>query len=77
MQASAPAPKAEFAELLPWKEFKRQSEREYLQWVLAQTGGNASEAARRLELSYRQLCNKILEYNLRTAKPDPEEKRRA
>lgn len=69
--------KTEFQELLPWKEFKRQSEREYLQWVLAKTGGNASEAARRLELSYRQLCNKILEYNLRTAKPDPEEKRRA
>lgn len=50
--------------IVPWREFKRDSERDYLQWVLEQTCGNVAEAARALELSPRQLFNKIGEYGL-------------
>ncbi len=51
-------------ELIPWKEFKRRSEREYLEWALRQTGWNISAAARELSLSTRQIFNKINEYNI-------------
>lgn len=50
--------------LVPWREFKRLSEKEYLQWALNQMGWNISATACRLELSARQLFNKINEYNL-------------
>jgi len=54
-----------YGRIIPWKEFKQRSEREYLQSVLDQVNGNASEAARLLEMSSRQLFNKISEYHLR------------
>ena len=60
-----PKPKPRFETILSWKEFKRQSEAEYLRWVLEQTGHNVTEAARRLGISARQLFNKISEYELR------------
>lgn len=50
--------------IIPFRNFKEETESEYLQWVLAQTGGNVAEAARKLEISSRQLFNKIRDYNL-------------
>ena len=57
--------KPRFNSILSWKEFKRQSESEYLRWVLEQTGHNVTEASRRLGISARQLFNKISDYGLR------------
>lgn len=54
-----------FNRVIPFKNFKSQTESEYLQWVLHQTGGNVAEAARQLEISSRQLFNKIREYDLK------------
>ncbi len=51
-------------ELISWKEFKRRSEREYLEWALRQTNWNISAAARGLSISTRQIFNKINEYNI-------------
>lgn len=51
--------------IMPWRQFKAQSEAEYLSWVLEQTGHNVAEAARLLELSARQLFNKISAYGLK------------
>ena len=51
-------------ELVSWKEFKRRSEREYLEWALRQTGWNISATARELSMSTRQIFNKINEYNI-------------
>lgn len=51
------------------KDFRRESESEYIRWVLEQTGGNVSEAAQKLQISTRQLFNKISEYDIdRTSK---------
>lgn len=63
-----PQSAGKFTEVLPWKDFKQQSEKQYLQWILQQTDGNISEAARVLEISSRQLFNKINEYSLRKPK---------
>ena len=52
------------AGIVPWREFKRRSEKEYLQWVLNQMGWNISATAYKLGISARQLFNKINEYNL-------------
>lgn len=51
--------------IIPFKDFKKQSEADYIKWVLTQTNGNVAEAARKLEVSARQLFNKIKEYNLK------------
>lgn len=51
-------------ELISWKEFKRRSEREYLEWVLKQTEWNISAASKVLMISTRQIFNKINEYNI-------------
>lgn len=53
-----------FNKIIPFKQYKSDTEAEYLQWVLEQTGGNVAEAARQLEISSRQLFNKIKDYNL-------------
>lgn len=53
-----------FNKVISFKQYKSDTEAEYLQWVLEQTGGNVAEAARQLEISSRQLFNKIREYNL-------------
>lgn len=50
--------------IVPWREFKRSSEKEYLQSALNQMGWNISATASKLEISARQVFNKINEYNL-------------
>ena len=55
----------DFETIVSFQEFKRQSETEYLKWVFEKVGWNVAEAARKLNLSTRQLFNKINEYNLR------------
>jgi DNA-binding NtrC family response regulator len=54
----------EFEKILTFHEFKRQSETEYLKWVFEKVGWDVAEAARKLNLSTRQLFNKINEYDL-------------
>lgn len=51
-------------EFLPWKEFKKRSERDYLEWVLKQCSWNVTAAARELSMSPRQIFNKISEYHI-------------
>ena len=51
-------------ELITWKEFKRRSEKESLEWALRQTNWNISAASRVLSLSTRQIFNKINEYDI-------------
>jgi len=59
-------PKTEsYKTILAFKDYKKESEARYLQWVLDQTNGNVTEAARRLKISARQLFNKINEYDLK------------
>ncbi len=53
-----------YNKVITFKDFKHKSESDYLKWVLGQTGGNVAEAARQLNISSRQLFNKIREYNL-------------
>lgn len=59
-------PKVEsYKSIIPFREYKKESESQYLQWVLNQTNGNVTEAARKLNISARQLFNKINEYDLK------------
>lgn len=58
----------EFENIVSFQEFKKQSESEYLKWVFEKVGWNVAEAARKLNLSTRQLFNKINEYGLKTPK---------
>ena len=53
------------SEILTWKEFKRHSEQEYLSWVLNQMGWNITASANKLQISARQLFNKINDYGLK------------
>lgn len=54
-----------FDKIISFKDFKNETESKYLQWVLEQTGGNVAEAARQLDISARQLFNKIKEYDIK------------
>lgn len=54
-----------FSEIIPWKDYKAASEKEYLKWVLGQLNGNVAEASRKLGISSRQIFNKIQEYQLK------------
>lgn len=54
-----------FNEIIPFKDFVKNSEAAYLQWVLNMTDGNVAEAARQLDISARQIFNKIKEYDLK------------
>nr|WP_209512623.1 sigma-54 dependent transcriptional regulator [Sedimentibacter acidaminivorans] len=54
-----------FNKIINFKDFKIETESKYLEWVLSQTGGNVAEAARKLDISARQLFNKIKEYNIK------------
>lgn len=56
--------KDDYDAIVPLKVFQKENEAKYLQWVLKQVGGNVTEASRRLEISSRQMFNKINEYNL-------------
>lgn len=51
-------------ELISWKEFKRRSEREYLEWALKQNSWNINSTSKLLNISSRQIFNKINEYNI-------------
>lgn len=55
---------SEHRELLPLREFKMNTEAEYLRWVLQQTHGNVSEASRVLRLDRSSLHQKIKTYGL-------------
>lgn len=54
-----------FRSLIPFQTFKHNAERAYLTWALAQCGGNVSETARRLQISPRQLHNKIRDLEIK------------
>lgn len=54
-----------FEDILPLHDFKRLTEARYLKWVLQQVDGNVAEAARRLDMSRRQLFYKINEYQIK------------
>ncbi|MPM91451.1 hypothetical protein SDC9_138580 [bioreactor metagenome] len=60
-----PWPDPKFEDILPLRDYKRQTEARYLEWALRQTGGNVAETARRLEMSRRQLFQKIKEYQIK------------
>lgn len=51
--------------VVTFKEFKARTEADYITWVLEKTGGNVAEAARQLDISSRQLFNKIKEYDIK------------
>lgn len=54
-----------FNKVIPLKEYKRQTEKSYLMWVLQHYNGNVGKASKSLNISSRQLFNKINEYGLR------------
>ena len=53
-------------EITPLKDFRKKIETEYIGKVLGKCGGNITEAAKILDISRRQLFNKVIEYNLKT-----------
>lgn len=61
---SPPPAAPKFDRIIPFQEYKRLAEKEYLEWVFAQVGGNVAEAARQLKISNRQLFNKINELEI-------------
>ncbi len=63
-EVNIPKPES-YKSIMPFKDFKRESESQYIKWVLEQTNGNVSEAARKLEISARQLFNKIKEFDIK------------
>lgn len=62
---STPLPGLKFKDILPLRDYKRQTEAHYLEWALQQVDGNVAEAARRLDMSRRQLFYKINEYQIK------------
>lgn len=54
-----------FREVIPFKEYKKQTEKSYLKWVLQYFNNNVAKASKELEITSRQLFNKINEYGLR------------
>lgn len=54
----------DYKSIVAFKDFKKDAESKYLQWVLEQTDGNVTQAARKLKLSARQLFNKVKEYEI-------------
>lgn len=57
--------KRHFTEIMPFKEYQRLCEKEYLIWVLEKCGWNVTRASKELQISSRQLFNKINTYNIR------------
>lgn len=51
--------------IIPLREFRNEKEKEYLIYVLDHFDNNVPDASRSLEISERQLFNKIKKYNLR------------
>ncbi len=56
---------AEVFEIKPLKETRKDFEIDYIQKVLDECSGNITEAAKLMEISRRQLFNKITEYRLK------------
>lgn len=54
----------QFEAVQPWRKFKAETEKAYLQYVLRQMGWNMTATAQKLELSTRQLFNKMREYGI-------------
>jgi transcriptional regulator with PAS, ATPase and Fis domain len=54
-----------FKEVIPFKEYKKQTEKSYLKWVLQYFNNNVAKASKELDITSRQLFNKINEYGLR------------
>ncbi|MEG2120171.1 MAG: helix-turn-helix domain-containing protein, partial [Pseudoflavonifractor sp.] len=54
-----------FREVVPFQTYKRSAEKTYLTWVLSHVGGNVAEAARQLDMSPRQLFNKIKDLDIK------------
>ncbi len=52
-------------QIKPLKEIKKEAEAKYIQKVLDQCNGNVTKAAQYLEISRRQLFNKIVEYDVK------------
>ncbi|GAA0179828.1 hypothetical protein SH2C18_26340 [Clostridium sediminicola] len=55
----------EFKKVIPLRKYKQETEKNYLAWVLKRYNGNVSKASKDLNISSRQLFNKINEYDLR------------
>lgn len=55
----------ETQEIKPLKEIRKEAEAKYIEKVLEKCGYNITEAARKLDISRRQLFNKINEYKLK------------
>ncbi|WP_301950702.1 helix-turn-helix domain-containing protein, partial [Clostridioides difficile] len=49
----------------PLREIRKEFECEYIEKVLSLCGNNISNTAKKLEISRRQLTNKISEYNIK------------
>lgn len=64
--AASPANRGEkkTAQLKSLKEARKEFETEYIKNALLHCGGNISETARKLDLSRRQLTNKINDYDI-------------
>ncbi len=54
-----------FKNFIDYKDFKNQSEKAYLEWVLGQFNGNVNKTAEAIHMSSRQLFNKINQYGLK------------
>jgi len=54
-----------FKELLRYKDFKDQSEKAYFEWALSRFNGNVNQTANAIQISSRQLFNKIKQYGLK------------
>lgn len=54
-----------FDKVITLKEYKHETEKSYIRWVLKQYNGNVANASKVLNISSRQLFNKIKEYGLR------------
>ncbi len=54
-----------FNDLISFKSYQHQSEAAYLEWVLAQFDGNVGRASEALDISSRQLFNKVKTYGLK------------
>ncbi len=52
-------------EIKPLREIRKEFECEYIEKVLIQCGNNISQASKKLDISRRQLTNKIAEYKIR------------
>lgn len=59
------SPKEKFSKIIPFKEYQRLCEKDYLIWVLEKCGWNVTKASKELQISSRQLFNKINLYNIR------------